>query len=132
MVDYYPLIHPNRNIAEPDPEEAQADPEPLLVECVYNELEEHNGTTIAIKVSFRVPRHRPGIRQPIGERGGSTTMFNHSSIPQRTKGLAQTNDIEAVVRQAVQAAVQAALPQSLHAQQIVFRLNITVNIYLPS
>jgi hypothetical protein len=55
-------------------------------------------------------------------------MVDHFSIPHKTNGAALKVDIETVVRQAVQQAVAAALPQSIRAQQVDLTLHITVNV----
>jgi hypothetical protein len=55
MRDYYPLLNSSHTLPEPDPAEEPAVPEPVVVDFVYNELEDRNGKTIALKVSFRLP-----------------------------------------------------------------------------
>jgi hypothetical protein len=60
MVDYHLLRSTNHKLPEPDPEEEQAVPEPVVVDVVYNAYEEGKGKTIALKVSFSVPWHRTG------------------------------------------------------------------------
>jgi hypothetical protein len=59
-------------------------------------------------------------------------MVNNYYIPQKTNGAVPKPEIKAAVRQSVEEAVRAALPQSIHAQQLVLRFYITVNIHLPS
>jgi hypothetical protein len=57
MVDYQPLRHNNWKLPEPESEEEkeQAAPEPIVVDFVYNELEERNAKTIVVKISFQLP-----------------------------------------------------------------------------
>jgi hypothetical protein len=61
MADYYPIP---KNHKQPQFEleggEEHEVAEPIVVDFVYNELEDRNGTTIALKVSCSMPRHRPG------------------------------------------------------------------------
>jgi hypothetical protein len=61
MVDYYPIRSNNRKLPNPEPEDNQEAQQPVVVDLVYNEFEERNGTTIAIKVSFHVPRHHTRV-----------------------------------------------------------------------
>jgi hypothetical protein len=57
MVDYYPLRSNGRKLPEPEPEpdEDQEGQQEVVVDVVYNAYAEHNGKTIALKVSFRLP-----------------------------------------------------------------------------
>jgi hypothetical protein len=61
MVDYYPLPKNHKQSQTELEGEEHEVPEPLIVDFVYNELDDRHGKTIAIKVSFCVPRHRPGV-----------------------------------------------------------------------
>ena len=54
MVDYFKLPA-NHNLPEPAPDEERAAQKPVVVDVVYNELQERNAKTIAIKVSFQLP-----------------------------------------------------------------------------
>jgi hypothetical protein len=58
VVDYHKLRSNNWKLSAPDPEpaEAQDGQHPIVVDFVYNELEERNGKTIAIKISLQLPR----------------------------------------------------------------------------
>jgi hypothetical protein len=52
MADYIKLP---TNWNQPDPVEEPAVPAPIVVDCVYNELVDGNGKTVALKVSIRLP-----------------------------------------------------------------------------
>jgi hypothetical protein len=56
-MDYHPLPPNGWKLpdTEPEPEEEQAAPEPVVVDLVYNAYEERNGKTIALKISLRLP-----------------------------------------------------------------------------
>ncbi len=58
MVDYFPLRSNGWKPPEPElePEQEQAEQQPVVVDVIYNTYTERNGKTIAIKVSLQLPR----------------------------------------------------------------------------
>jgi hypothetical protein len=55
-------------------------------------------------------------------------VVNNHSIPKNPTGAGQNPDIEEAVRQAVAAAVRAAVPPIINAQQVSLSIHITVNL----